>query len=96
MLWLRMATQKGAPRDRGPRGERGPVGHRGAKGERGPIGPTPTRAQILRVVQEEFDQIRTELRVQLERMAQIQRQVDSVERLLVKALSDTGAATQSD
>ena len=86
-----MLTTRGERGDRGPKGARGPAGpagHQGEKGERGPAGPKATRLQILRAVQVEFDSIRMELRVQLERMAQIQRQVDSIEHMLTKALSE--------
>jgi len=44
-------------------------------------------SQILAAVQSEFDVVRKELRVQLERMAQIQRQLDSIERILTKLVS---------
>ena len=89
-----MVAPKGRRGPRGLKGQRGPTGHRGTTGARGPAGHSPSRDEILRAVQEEFDLIRTELHVQLERMGQIQRQVDSVERLLQKALSD--ALTESD
>jgi hypothetical protein len=52
------------------------------KGERGPAGPAVTRSQILAAMQSEFDGVRKELRLQLERMAQIQIQLDSIERTL--------------
>ena len=79
--------ERGKTGDRGLRGERGPSGATGAAGARGPAGPAATRAQILAAVQNEFDVVRTELRVQLERMAQIQRQLDSIERILTKLVS---------
>ena len=85
-----MATAKGEQGERGERGERGSEGsrgQRGIKGERGPAGPVATRSQILSAVQSEFDVVRKELRVQLERMAQIQRQLDSIERMLSTMLS---------
>jgi hypothetical protein len=66
---------------------------RGSEGARGPAGPAATRAQVLEAVQAEFDEVRKELRVQLDRMAQIQRQVDSIERLLVKAITEAQGAT---
>ena len=91
-----MVTSKGQRGERGARGSRGVKGAQGAKGERGPAGPGPTRAQVLRLVQAEFDEIRAELRVQLERMAQIQQQVDSIERILTRALSENGALTRSE
>jgi hypothetical protein len=85
-----MATTKGEQGERGPRGMSGGRGQRGLKGERGPAGPVATRSQILAAVQSEFDVIRQELRLQLERMAQIQRQLDSIERMLSTMLSKGG------
>ena len=41
-----------------------------------------TRAQILRAVEAEFDGVRKELRVQLERLAQIQAQLDAIQKIL--------------
>jgi len=79
--------ERGKTGDRGLRGERGPSGATGAPGARGPAGLAATRSQILAAVQNEFDVVRTELRVQLERMAQIQRQLDSIERILTKLVS---------
>jgi hypothetical protein len=46
-----------------------------------------TKPQILEAVQQEFDVVRKELRIQLERMGQIQRQLDAIERMLSTALS---------
>ena len=82
-----MATTKGA---RGARGVRGAQGSRGERGERGPAGPAATRTQILSAVQSEFDSVRQELRVQLERMGQIQRQLDSIERMLSTMIAKGG------
>jgi hypothetical protein len=78
---------RGERGDRGERGNRGATGQKGTRGERGPAGPAATRDQILAAVQQEFDDIRKEMRVQLERMAQIQRQLDSIERMLSTMLS---------
>ena len=82
-----MATTKG---ERGERGGRGATGQRGIRGERGPVGPVATRTQILAAVQNEFDAMRKELRLQLERMAQIQRQLDAIERMLSTMLAKGG------
>ena len=79
-----MTTTKG---ERGARGAQGNKGQRGLKGERGRPGPVATRSQILAAVQNEFDVVRKEMRVQLERMAQIQRQLDSIERMLSTMIS---------
>jgi hypothetical protein len=85
-----MPTTKGDRGERGARGSPGSRGERGARGERGPAGPVATRSQILSAVQSEFDVVRKELRVQLERMAQIQRQLDSIERMLSTMISKGG------
>ena len=82
-----MATTKRERGERGERGARGAHGSKGPRGERGPAGPVATRSQILSAVQNEFDAVRGELRVQLERMAQIQQQLDSIERMLTTMLS---------
>jgi hypothetical protein len=82
-----MATSKG---DKGAQGERGKPGKQGAVGARGPAGPVATRTQILEAVKSEFDTVRHELRLQLERMAQIQRQLDAIERILSTMISKRG------
>ena len=88
-----MATSKGDRGERGERGKRGvkgthgSQGQRGIRGERGAAGPVATRSQILAAVQNEFEDVRRELRLQLERMAQIQRQLDAIERMLSTMLS---------
>ena len=86
-----MPTTTGERGERGKTGAHGRTGERGLKGERGPAGPVATRSQILAAVQSEFDVVRKELRVQLERMAQIQRQLDSIERMLGTMLSKGGS-----
>jgi hypothetical protein len=85
-----MTSSKGVRGERGKRGATGAAGsqgHRGARGERGPAGPVATRSQILEAVQNEFDAVRKELRAQLERMAQIQVQLDSIQRMLTTMIS---------
>ena len=86
-----MATSKGERGERGAAGAKGSTGQRGSKGERGPAGPRATRSQILAAVQSEFDVVRKEMRVQVERMAQIQLQLDSIERMLKVMLAKGGA-----
>jgi hypothetical protein len=85
-----MSTNRGGREERGRAGERGGKRQRTGKFERGPAGPVATRSQILSAVQSEFAGIRTELRVLLERAAQIQRQLDSIERILSTMLSKAG------
>ena len=66
----------------GKPGKAGPRGQRGEQGMRGPAGPAVTRVQILEAVQREFDDMRREVRVQVERLAQIQLQLDAIHKLL--------------
>jgi hypothetical protein len=83
------------PGKRGLRGLAGPRGHPGRRGARGAIGPEgpagrserPAQAgDLLEIVERQIDDIHRELDVQLNRIAQIQEQVDdlraTVRRLL--------------
>ena len=87
-----MSTKRERPRRQGERGAtgargtRGARGERGQRGERGEPGPAVTRAQILVAVHGELEGIRKELRIQLERMSQIQQQLDGIQTLLTKTL----------
>ena len=83
-----MATTKG---ERGRRGAQGSKGERGMRGQPGPAGPAATRSQILLAVQTEFDGVRKELRVQLERMGQIQQQLDSIQKILTTMVVKGGS-----
>jgi hypothetical protein len=82
-----MAATKGDRGERGESGAQGSKGQRGPKGERGPAGPAATRSQILAAVQSEFDVVRKEMRVQLERMAQIQAQLDAIHAILKQLIA---------
>jgi hypothetical protein len=46
------------------------------------VGPAPTRADILAVVEDQFYEMRKQLDVQLTRFAQLQTQLDQIHRLL--------------
>ena len=48
----------------------------GPAGPRGPAGDSANRADILAVVEDQFSQVRKELTIQLQRMAQLQQQFD--------------------
>jgi hypothetical protein len=64
---------------RGPRGVSGPKGTKGAIGAKGATGQEPPRRKkLLDLVQTQIDRIDHELDVQLQRMAQIQREVDEL------------------
>lgn len=90
-----MAVKRGRGSQRGPRGARGargPSGVHGPAGPRGPAGPPgpkPSSADILVVVDDQFAALRSQLDVQLTRMAQIQRQLDEIQSLVKKALSQS-------
>jgi hypothetical protein len=45
-----------------------------------------TRSQILEAVQKEFDELTKQLRLQLERTAQMQAQLDAIHNLLKQVL----------
>ncbi len=68
---------------------RGERGRRGATGRQGPAGPATTRSQILEAVQNEFNELAKQLRVQLERTAQMQAQLDAIHGLLKQLLAKT-------
>ena len=70
----------------GSKGERGATGARGRTGARGARGPSPTREQILNAVHAEFDEMRKQLTIQIERTAQMQQQLDAIQNLLKRAL----------
>jgi phosphoserine aminotransferase len=70
---------------RAARGQRGLTGARGAKGERGPAGapgPEMSRERLLGLIDETFTELKKEMSVQSHRMAQIQAQLDAMEKLL--------------
>ena len=71
---------------RSSKGERGATGARGRTGARGARGPSPTREQILSAVHAEFNEMRQQLTVQIERTAQMQQQLDAIQNLLKRAL----------
>jgi hypothetical protein len=76
-----MATNKG---ERGRRGEKGRTGQRGPIGR---TGPSATRRDILAAVQDEFAELGKQLRIQLERTAQMQAQLDAIHNLLKQMLA---------
>jgi hypothetical protein len=55
---------------------------RGPAGPPGAPGITPTRADILALVEDQFAEIRQQLHVQLTRFAQLQVQLDQMHGLL--------------
>ena len=55
----------------GARGERGEIGKTGLTGPVGPAGVSPSRADVLVMVEDQFVEIRKELGLQLARMGQI-------------------------
>lgn len=82
-------TKTEEPREaRGPRGVAGPVGPIGPAGPVGPAGPKVSRADVLEMVEDQFLEIRKELGLQLARMGQIQTQLDQIQKLLKKLVSE--------
>lgn len=77
---------QGPPGPPGPRGPRGKPGQRGEQGVRGQ-GASANRGTLLTEVNGHIEDIYRELNVQLQRMSQIQRQVDEL-REKVKRLSE--------
>ena len=79
--------------ERGPRGaagERGATGPRGATGQPGPMGPAGprlNRADVLAMVEDQFGEIRKEMALQLQRMGQMQVQLDQIAAMLKKLLA---------
>jgi hypothetical protein len=81
-----MAKRESSAR-RGPAGQRGVRGKTGKTGLTGPAGPagvSPTRADVLAMVEDQFTEIRKELSIQLTRMGQIQVQLDQIHGLIKK------------
>jgi hypothetical protein len=79
-----MRGLRGAP---GSSGARGLTGKLGPIGPSGPAGPTATRADILAVVQDEFHELGKQLQIQLERTAQMQMQLDTIQALVKQLLA---------
>ena len=76
----------------GPRGEtgvEGPRGERGSRGPAGPVGPRVSRADVLAMLDDQFEDIHKELSVQLTRMGQIQVQLDRIQTIAKKLLDQT-------
>jgi hypothetical protein len=71
----------------GPTGAVGPRGVAGPRGPAGPAGPTLNKSDVLAMVEDQFDEIRHELRLQLERMAQIQMQLDQIHSVVKQLLA---------
>ncbi len=66
------SNREHASLSRGPRGPRGPAGPPGRRGAIGKAAPY----EDLQALNEQIEQIRHELDIQLRRMAQIQQQLD--------------------
>ena len=70
--------------ERGRRGEKGRTGPRGPAGR---TGPSASRKDIFAAVQDEFTELGKQLRIQLERTAQMQAQLDAIHNLLKQMLA---------
>jgi hypothetical protein len=73
---------------RGPRGYSGEAGVQGPVGPAGPAGPRISRADVIAMVEDQFVEIRKEMSLQLQRMGQIQVQLDQIAVMLKKLVSD--------
>jgi hypothetical protein len=87
------AGSKGAKGTRGPQGKRGLRGERGLQGRRGPVGRAGKRGrkgvrgphsewqrEMLRSIEERFDDVYRQLDIQLKRISQIQADIDRLTR----------------
>jgi len=84
---IRVRGTRGTRGPRGAQGERGAPGPRGAQGERGHAGPAGLIDHRLDGLPAEVAAAVKELRVQFERFAQVQKQMDDLARAL-KTLED--------
>ena len=73
---------------RGPRGHSGAIGPAGPTGPAGPEGPRVNRADVIAMVEDQFYEIRKEMSLQLQRMAQMQVQLDHIALMLKKLVHD--------
>jgi hypothetical protein len=79
--------QRGEP---GERGERGEVGERGKRGPRGPVGQLlPEQLQEIAELHQQMSGALKELKVQFERIAQMQVQLDKLTSLLTSGVVKT-------
>ena len=76
----------------GQRGKTGAIGQRGLQGERGPAGPAGPpvrRADMLAVVDDQFNEIRKQLDLQLTRTGQLQLQLDQIHGLVKQLVANS-------
>ncbi len=86
---LRGATgARGERGAQGARGERGATGERGPAGPAGPEGPKMRPAEVLALVDDQFNEIRKQLDLQLKRFAQVQVQLDQIHGLVKKLVNE--------
>ena len=78
---------KAAQGRRGSKGDRGITGPRGERGPVGPAGPKMQAAEILALVDDQFAQIRKQMEIQLQRTAQLQMQLDKIQKNTTEACS---------
>jgi len=60
-------------------------------GPAGPPGPTMTRADVLAMVEDQFQELRKQLDVQLVRMSQIQQQLDQIHAAIKQLIHEDTA-----
>ena len=81
--------QRGETGAAGQRGQTGATGQRGPQGERGPAGPPVRRADMLAVVDDQFNEIRKQLDLQLTRTGQLQQQLDQIHGLVKQLVANS-------
>jgi hypothetical protein len=74
--------ERGVRGEHGARGQRGATGQRGPAGPAGPAGPKMRSAEVLALVDDQFNEIRKQLDLQLKRTAQLQLQLDQIHGLV--------------
>jgi hypothetical protein len=81
--------RRGAVGRQGVAGQRGAVGPQGVTGAQGPPGPRLNKLDVLAMVDDQFEDIRKEMALQLSRMAQIQVQLDQIHAMVKTLVEQT-------
>ena len=76
------STERGPRGERGPAGPAGPAGPEGPAGREGPAGPRGPANHRYDVLADTVERVVDELKIQFQRFAQIQQQLDQVAREL--------------
>ena len=76
---------KGNAGAKGAQGRPGTEGKRGAQGPVGPAGPKMKPGEVLAIVDDQFNELRKQLDLQLQRTAQLQLQLDQIQKNTTQA-----------